>query len=49
MADKESEQNTDSEHESPSSNSRVRIENVTLDRDGARSEKTPAAQKEEKC
>jgi len=38
MADKESEQNTDSEHESPS-NSRVRIENVTLDQDGIRSEK----------
>jgi len=41
MADKESEQNTDSEHESPPSNLRVRTENVTLDSDGVRSEKLP--------
>ena len=39
MADKESEQNTDSEHESPPAISRVRSENITLDWDGIRSEK----------
>ena len=39
MADKESEPNTDSEHESPPAISRVRSENITLDWDGIRSEK----------
>lgn len=39
MADKGSEQTTDSEHESPPTVSRVRLENVTLDWDGVRSEK----------
>ena len=39
LADKESEQNTDSEHESPPAISRVRSENITLDWDGIRSEK----------
>jgi len=34
MADKESEQNKDSEHESPPTISRVKLENVTLDWDG---------------
>ena len=39
MADKESKQNTDSEHESPLSNSRVRIESVTLNKNRVRFEK----------
>ena len=40
MADKESEQNTDSEHESPPTiSTRARLQNVTLDWDGVRSEK----------
>jgi len=39
MADKESEQTTDGEHESLPTISRVRLENVTLDWDGVRSEK----------
>ena len=39
MADKESEQTTDGEHESLRTISRVRLENVTLDWDGVRSEK----------
>jgi len=39
MADKESEQNTNSEHKSPLSNSRVRIESVTLNWDRVRSKK----------
>ena len=39
MAEKESEQNTDSEHESPPISSRVRLQNITLDWDGIQSEK----------
>ena len=39
MADKESEQNTDSEQQSPPTVSRVRLQNVTLDWVGIRSEK----------
>ena len=39
MAEKKSEQNTDSEHESPPISSRVRLQNITLDWDGIRSEK----------
>ena len=39
MAEKESEQNIDSEHESPPISSRVRLQNITLDWDGIRSEK----------
>ena len=39
MADRGSEENTDSEHESSPTISRVRLENITLDWDGIRSEK----------
>ena len=39
MTEKESEQNTDSEHESPPISSRVRLQNITLDWDGIQSEK----------
>jgi len=38
MANKGIEENTDGEHESPSTSSRVRLENITLDWDGIRSE-----------
>ena len=43
MADKESEQNTDSECESLPTNSRVRVENFTLGWDGVPIRKTPTA------
>ena len=39
MANRGSEENTDSEHESPPTISRVRLQNITLDRDGIRSKK----------
>ena len=39
MAEKESEKNTDCEHESPQTSSRVRLQNITLDWDGIQSEK----------
>ena len=39
MAHKGSKQNTDSEHESPPTISRVRLENIILDWDGIRSKK----------
>ena len=43
MADKESEQNTDSECESLPTNSRVRVENFTLGWDRVPIRKTPTA------